>query len=59
MAERKVNSILECEGLVRLVSPRITSALAELSVQKKAEVGSAKLFRSRFSWSIPGLYLYG
>jgi len=35
VAERKVNSILECEGLVRLVSPRITSALAELSVQKR------------------------
>lgn len=34
VAERKVKSILECEGLVRLVSPRITSALEELSAQK-------------------------
>lgn len=35
MAERKVKSILECEGLVRLVSPRITSALAQLSAQNR------------------------
>lgn len=35
VAERKVKSILECEGLVRLVSPRITSALAELSAQNR------------------------
>lgn len=35
VAERKVKSILECEGLVRLVSPLITPALAELYAQNR------------------------
>lgn len=37
VAERKVKNILECEGLVRLVSPRITSALEDLAAQKSLE----------------------
>ncbi|MEN6389771.1 MAG: bifunctional precorrin-2 dehydrogenase/sirohydrochlorin ferrochelatase [Syntrophomonas sp.] len=37
VAERKVKSILECEGLVRIVSPCITSTLADLSAQKRLE----------------------
>lgn len=37
VAERKVKNILEGGGLVRLVSPRVTSALDDLAAQQRLE----------------------